>query len=154
MNKKEFLDTLGRRLAQQLSQEKIAEHIRYYDAYLTEKVQQGMTEQEAVAQLGDPLLIARTIMDTSGDDMGEKTVYEEGYIGKYQKNSQEENLREHHRGIDGRLQTRLGCLVAVIVIILILTLILKLVGSVLSFILPVLIPVLVIGLILEYFRKK
>lgn len=154
MNKKEFLDILGRRLAQQLPQEKIAEHIRYYDEYLTEKVQQGMTEQEAIAQLGDPLLIARTIMDTSGDEMGKKTVYEEGYTGNYQKGPREENLKEHHRRTDGKLQTRLGCLVAVIVVILLLTLILKLVGSVLSFVLPVLIPVLIIGMVLEYFRKR
>lgn len=154
MNKKEFLDILGRRLAQQLPQEKIAEYIRYYDEYLTEKVQQGMTEQEAIAQLGDPLLIARTIMDTSGDEMGKKTVYEEGYTGNYQKSPREEKLKEHHRGTDGKLQTRLGCLVAVIVVILLLTLILKLVGSVLSFVLPVLIPVLIIGMVLEYFRKR
>lgn len=154
MNKKEFLDILGRRLAQQLPQEKIAENIRYYDEYLTEKVQQGMTEQEAIDQLGDPLLIARTIMDTSSDEMGKKTVYEEGYTGNYQENPREENLKEHHRGTDGKLQTRLGCLVAVIVVILLLTLILKLVGSVLSFVLPVLIPVLIIGMVLEYFRKR
>lgn len=154
MNKKEFLDILGRRLAQQLSQEKIAENIRYYDEYLTEKVQQGMTEQEAIDQLGDPLLIARTIMDTSSDEMGKKTVYEEGYMGNYQESPREDNLKEYHRGTDGKLQTRLGCLVAVIVVILLLTLILKLVGSVLSFVLPVLIPVLIIGMVLEYFRKR
>lgn len=154
MNKKEFLDILGRRLAQQLPQEKIAENIRYYDEYLTEKVQQGMTEQEAIDQLGDPLLIARTIMDTSSDEMGKKTVYEEGYTGNYQESPREENLKEHHRGTDGKLQTWLGCLVAVIVVILLLTLILKLVGSVLSFVLPVLIPVLIIGMVLEYFRKR
>ena len=90
MNKKEFLDALGKRLSQQLSQEKVAEHIQYYDRYLTEKMMQGMTEEEAVAQLGNPLLIARTIMDTAVEEEEPKVVYEENASGGYQRSSREE----------------------------------------------------------------
>lgn len=153
MNKKEFLDALGKRLSQQLSQEKVAEHLQYYDRYLTEKMMQGMTEEEAVAQLGNPLLIARTIMDTAVEEEEPKVVYEENASGGYQRSSREEAGQQrpvHH----GKISYQAGCLISAIVVILVLTLILKLVGSVLSLILPVAIPVLVVLMVIEYFKKR
>lgn len=154
MNKREFLDTLGKRLAQQLSRDKVEEHVRYYDQYLTEKIQQGMTEEEAVAALGDPLLIARTIMDTSGKESASETVYEEKARGGYGRSSVE-NFNDQEKEFQ-RLQNkgRIGCFVAALVIVVVLILVLRLVGSVLSLILPILIPILVILMVVEYFKKR
>lgn len=153
MNKREFLDTLGKRLSQQLSQEKVAEHTQYYDRYLTEKVMQGMTEEEAVAQLGNPLLIARTIMDTAVEEEEPKIVYEEDASGGYQRSTGEE-AGQRHPVHHTKMSYQAGCLIVAIIAILVLTLILKLVGSVLSLILPVAIPVLVVIMVIEYFKKR
>lgn len=154
MTKNEFLDILGRRLAQTFPQEKVAEHIRYYDEYLTGKTARGMAEEEAVEQLGDPLLIARTLMDTSEDYGNRNVIYEEapeadsGWSVETEKDRSEK--KEHQLSIRGRG----GCLLAAIICIVVLLLVLWLVGSVLSILLPVLIPVLVIVMVISYFKQR
>lgn len=143
MTKKEFLDTLAGRLAQTLPQEKVAEHIRYYDEYLTGKIVQGFSEEEAVQQLGDPLLIARTIVDTSEEFGNRDVIYEE--TPEKHEDSQIHQISLHNRA---------GCLLTAIICIVVLVVVLWLVGSVLSIVLPVLIPLLVIGMVISYFKQR
>lgn len=153
MSKEEFLSTLGKRLAQTLPQDRVAENVRYYDRYIEEQKASGKTEQQVLEELGDPLLIARTIMDTSPEgDNGQ--IYEEPESYQRSYGEPEENRRTprglHTIHVDGRV----GCLIAAIVFVLIAALILWLVGSVLSLILPVLIPVLLVGYLLSLFHKR
>lgn len=154
MTKKEFLDILAGRLAQTLPQEKVEEHIRYYDEYLTGKIVHGVSEEDAVQQLGDPLLIARTIMDTSEESGNRRVIYEETprKAGGWSVNDEEEERKGqthqislHHKG---------GCLLTAIIGIVVLAVVLWLVGSVLSMVLPVLIPLLVIGMVISYFKQR
>lgn len=73
MYRAEFLDILKKQLAGQMHQGKIEAHLRYYEDYIQSKVRTGMEEEEVIAGLGDPRLIAKTLLDT--DTGGE--VYEE-----------------------------------------------------------------------------
>lgn len=154
MNKSEFLLALQRRLAEELPRDTVEEHVRYYDSYITERVSQGMDEGEVIAQLGDPLLIAKTIMDTSGNDAsgsGRQVILEE------QDETQGPDYGEDWaaRGPQVRqfqIQSRLGCLLTAIILVVVVALILWLVGSVVSFLLPVLIPVIVVLMILGYLK--
>ncbi|HIS25752.1 MAG TPA: DUF1700 domain-containing protein [Candidatus Pullilachnospira intestinigallinarum] len=153
MSKEEFLNTLGRRLAQTLSQDQVAEHIRYYDRYIEEQKASGKTERQVLEELGDPLLIARTIMDTSPEGDGGQ-IYQNPESFQESRREEEENRetarRMHTFSVDGRV----GCLIAAIVFLLIAAFILWLVGSVLSLILPVLIPVLLVGYLLSLFYNR
>ena len=65
MSRTEFLHALQGRLAETLPREKVEENVRYYDSYIIEEMRKGKTEEEVIKELGDPLLIAKTIMDTS-----------------------------------------------------------------------------------------
>lgn len=61
MVKKEFLDILRESLAGNVPVSEIEENIRYYKDY----IENGAgSEEEALGQLGDPHLIARTIIDS------------------------------------------------------------------------------------------
>ena len=64
MDKKEFLDILRSQLSGQMSEQQIAAHIQYYSSYIEERTAAGNSESEVLRELGDPRLIARTLLDT------------------------------------------------------------------------------------------
>ena len=76
MNRTEFLDALRSQLAGQMQEGKSAAHVRYYEDYIQSQVRGGRPESEVLEELGDPRLIAKTLIDT---DDG-KEVYDE-YAG-------------------------------------------------------------------------
>lgn len=156
MNKGEFLYALQGRLAEELPRDAVEEYVRYYDSYITERVSQGMDEREVIGQLGDPLLIAKTIMDTNGiESTGgvRRVIYEEQdetQESGYGENWERQNPSVHHF----QVKTRMGCFLAAIIFVVVIVLVLCLVGSVVSFLLPVLIPAIVVLLVVGYLKEK
>ena len=61
MSRREFLEILRSQLSGQMSQGKAAAHVRYYEDYIQSQVHNGRSEEEVLAELGDPRLIARTM---------------------------------------------------------------------------------------------
>ena len=76
MSRREFLEILRSQLSGQMSQGKAAAHVRYYEDYIQSQVHNGRSEEEVLAELGDPRLIARTLIDT---DDGTEVYDESGY---------------------------------------------------------------------------
>ena len=68
MNRSEFLDKLREALENDLSGPVVRENIEYYDSYIQSEVRNGKTEQEVLDMLGDPWMIARTIIDTDENE--------------------------------------------------------------------------------------
>ena len=66
MSKREFLEVLRETLSEELSQNVVNGHIQYYDQYISDEIRKGASETEVTGRLGDPRLIARTILETSG----------------------------------------------------------------------------------------
>ena len=66
MTKIEFLDTLRKALNGQVPPEIISENLTYYESYISDEMRRGRTETEVLEELGDPRLIARTIIDAAG----------------------------------------------------------------------------------------
>ena len=64
MDRKEFLDILREQLAGNMQEGKAAAHIRYYEDYIQSQVRGGRPESEVLEELGDPRLIAKTLIDT------------------------------------------------------------------------------------------
>ncbi|MBQ6464705.1 MAG: DUF1700 domain-containing protein [Oscillospiraceae bacterium] len=61
MNKAEFLDTLRRALSQ-LPPEELEKQIAYYEELFADMQEDGLSEQEAAAKLGDPTQIAQELL--------------------------------------------------------------------------------------------
>ena len=61
MTKREFLDILRRGL-RQLPPEEVQKRLAYYEELLNDMTEDGMTEQEATAKLGDPAALACEIL--------------------------------------------------------------------------------------------
>ena len=64
MNRQEFLENLRSQLVGQMQEGKAAAHLRYYEDYIQSQVRGGRSEQEVLEELGDPRLIAKTLIDT------------------------------------------------------------------------------------------
>ena len=76
MSRREFLEVLRGQLSGQMTQGRAAAHVRYYEDYIQSQVRNGRSESDVLAELGDPRLIAKTLIDT--DDSA--AVYDEsGY---------------------------------------------------------------------------
>ncbi len=87
MDRQEFLKVLRQTLAGEVSAETVNENLNYYNDYIVTEMRKGRSESEVLQSLGDPRLIAKTIIDTHGtgnsqafyayDEQGTEEVYEE-----------------------------------------------------------------------------
>lgn len=90
MEKQEFLEKLRSALSGRLSSENVADTLRYYEDYINTETRMGREEQEVMASLGDPRLIARTIIETRG-----------GRGGVYSEQIPEEERPRQYRPVPG-----------------------------------------------------
>ena len=66
MTKREFLDTLRMQLEGELSPSQIEGHLHYYDEYISEATAAGRRESDVLDELGSPVFIAKTLLETGG----------------------------------------------------------------------------------------
>ena len=71
MSRKEFLDILKIQLTGQIPEGRAAAHLRYYEDYMQSQIRKGRSEQEVLEELGDPHLIAKTLIDTNSSAGGD-----------------------------------------------------------------------------------
>ena len=67
MDRNEFVSKLRAALTGEVSPAVVEDNVRYYQAYISQEIASGKSEKEVLDSLGDPRLIARTIVDTQGD---------------------------------------------------------------------------------------
>lgn len=146
MYRAEFLDILKTQLSGQMHEGKIGAHLRYYEDYIQSKVRAGTPEEEVIAQLGDPRLIAKTLLDTdTGEEVYEESrSYSESGAGNY--GNQEEKTWK--KKLD--LSTWYGKLIVIAAAAVVIFLLI----SVLAAVLPFLIVLAVILYLISRWRKR
>lgn len=78
MNKVEFLEKLRETLSGQVPVSVVHENLKYYDAYIKGEVKSGKRESVVISEIGDPRLIAKSIIDaTPGAEYGGHEPYTE-----------------------------------------------------------------------------
>ncbi|MBR3601254.1 MAG: DUF1700 domain-containing protein [Lachnospiraceae bacterium] len=79
MTKQEFLDGLRRSLVSGLETSEVNEHINYYSQYIDSQIRTGIPEEEVMASLGEPRLIAKTLLGMEDvETVTEEYVEDEG----------------------------------------------------------------------------
>ena len=74
MNRQDFIKNFRMALSGQVPAYVIEENVRYYEEYIDVQVRQGKTEKEVLDSLGDPRLLAKTVITmhkTSGSSQSE-----------------------------------------------------------------------------------
>ena len=67
MTKEEFLEQLEDALVGEVPNSVIYDNKNYYERYIFSEIKMGRSEADILEELGNPRLIARTIIDTQGD---------------------------------------------------------------------------------------
>ena len=101
MTRQEFISTLGAKLSEEFSTAEVLSQIQYYQGYIDGEMRKGemrkgKTEEEILDELGDPMLIAKTILESPREDSSygyvrsQQDAYDEGaYQGEYQKSAED-----------------------------------------------------------------
>lgn len=110
MSKQEFLDGLRRSLVGGLETREINEHINYYSDYIDSQIRRGVAEEEVMASLGEPRLIAKTLLGMDGDQKITEEYVEDD--GVQQSGYRYFNLNGKTLKIPGWLFTILVCVVS------------------------------------------
>ena len=160
MDRNEFVSILRSTLTGEVPASVVEENVRYYDSYISQEIAGGKSEQEVLEALGEPRLIARTIIDTQGQQSG----YSKAYTSAYDTEDADREKGFHAElneegGVDIKYKsfnfnTWYGRLLVTIVVVLVLVLVITVVGGILSWILPVLVPVLLILWLLRFFSGR
>ena len=132
MDKNEFLDILRSQLSGQMPEGQINTHIQYYRNYIEERMQSGNSESEVMRELGDPRLIARTLL-------GANAPYSDAGSAHGQK-SGSERVKQKSFKLD--FSTWYGKLLAILIAAIVLVILFVLLG--------ILIPIMVIAGIIIY----
>ncbi len=144
MTRQEFIERLRLALNNRIPAGAVEETVRYYEGYIENRMREGLTEEAVLGELGDPRLIARTIIDTNGGSAG--TGYSDpvesadyaGYNGT-------ENAPSYK-------VSKLPSWLVWLIIILVVVLIVGAVLSVLSFLAPIILPIILVLFLVKLFR--
>lgn len=159
MTKKEFLNTLYEQLSDQMPEAKASAHTQYYHDYIQDAIKRGQKEKQVLDSLGDPRLIAKTLIDTDAEpsvfsgsgtsDYSGQDLYHTENTG-YGNQSDSEYGQPKHRHYHLDLSTWYGKLIVIVAA----TAVLALLFMVLSFLLPVILVVGVVLFLVSQFRKR
>lgn len=149
MDRREFIDKLQHALAGGLDSRMVAENIRYYEDYIDSEMRKGRSEADVMGQLGDPRLLAKSIIEANkraGTSYGSNREYDEEMPAATGEGGQDRN------SADGRVVMLPGWLVLLIITVAVFVII-GVVTSLLAYFAPVIIAVLIILLVIKIFQK-
>jgi len=153
MTKSEFLDKLRAALGNDLSGAIIQENVNYYSSYISEEVSKGKTEAEVIEELGDPWVLAQTVIDSVEGKNSADVGYEEnnGYSSRQTTyTGQQENTGQIYRN-GGAWWKRLLFILGIIGVIMVVA---GVISGLISLLLPVIIPITVIMIVVRMFRRR
>ena len=176
MTRQEFLDGLTASLSVSGSDKLIEENRVFYNEYIDTEVAKGRTEGEVIAELGEPRLIANSILQAEGyKDIfaegtktytaydtpdGDPTTFAQGreYKGKSfeeQKKEEESRVRKEEtlNKVGGTAKNTFRIIMIVIVVLGILALILFAGIGLLRIFWPVILVIIIVSLIFRIFRR-
>lgn len=150
MNRNEFLKKLSEALENDLSAPEVRENLEYYDSYIRSEIKNGKSEQEVLDMLGDPWMIARTIVDSAENERNYYSTSSKTYVSgtePYAEQKEEQDIKHpilHLMGIDTWWKRLLFFAGVIIVLAIIVAVVTGLIAAILPFAIPLLILILVL----------
>ena len=149
MNKEDFLAQLKLALGGNIDGALVQENLDYYAHYIMEEVQKGKSEREVMETLGDPWILARTIIDAY-DGTNRETVYEAGGdTSSYGNGGGREGGTRDGIADFLRMDTWWKKLLAVLVVVMVVMLVVSIITGLVRLLLPLFIPLLAIALLVR-----
>lgn len=155
MARSEFLAKLKEALENDLNGRIVQENIEYYNSYIMDEVSKGKSEETVIAELGDPWIIARSIIEMAegternGDG---HSPYEEQRRPKSSGQTYEQNYkgqsngpRVHMLGLD----TWWKKLLLILGIAGVLLIVIAVIGGIVSLLMPVILPLVLVMFVIR-----
>lgn len=183
MTKQDFLASLRSHLNGRIDAYEVESNVDYYSTYIEGELAKGRSEEDIMDELGQPALIARTLIDSvkrrEGEDDGDDYEYERDYTERTGSRSSDtkdetsdmgsesnrytgtyytERNMERKTGSGRPLWLILAIIGAVLLLLLILfvaasVFIFRLGWAILKYIWPVVLIIIIIGIILRINRR-
>ena len=151
MTRSEFLNKLKEALANDLSGPVIQENVNYYSGYIADEVRKGRSEEEVVAELGDPWAIARTIIESL--EIQGNTQEDYGYEPKKQNYDQRQQSGTGQVHIFG-LDTWWKKLLLVLGLVGVFMLVIAVIGGIFSLLAPILVPLILMIIVFRIIGSR
>lgn len=98
----------------------VEDNIRYYEEYIEIQLRQGKSEEDVLAGLGDPRLLAKTIIEANKYAEGSETYGEDGY-GEIPAGDGGKSFKQWYRERPHWLHTLMSVLMAAFVLFVVFT---------------------------------
>ena len=138
MNKETYIDALERKLWDRLDPDQLRDIISYKD-YFAMEAAKGISEEETIRKLGDPALLAKSILAAEGSKGGSA------------ESEIEQGIQKQGREFRGG---KLLVLLVIVAVLIVLCAIIGLIFSVVSALLPFLFVLAFVFLIFSFFKNK
>lgn len=156
MNKQEFLNSLRAALGNELGTAATEENVKYYEEYINSEIRMGKSEKEVLALLGNPKLIARSIVDAESSRTGASGNY--GQSGNYHSDRNysdgyANNGRENNR----KSAVKVHNMPLWLIVLLIVVIICVIFGAIVMFVwwlAPVIVVIWLLGFVIKMLRGK
>lgn len=153
MTKMEFLNKLQEALSNDLNPMIVQENINYYQQYIEDEIRKGRSEEEVIAELGDPWALAKTIADSEEIKRKKNNTYENyNYSETYTSSSSEKPQQE--KGNWNRLGNGIKIFIIFLLAIVVIVAIVSLIAGIFSALLPVMVPILLVVIVVRLFAGR
>lgn len=149
MNKQEFINSLRLALSGKVSAGLVEENVAYYEEYINTQIRMGSNEASVLSSLGDPRLIAKSIITANHGEDGQ------GYASADTEEQQYHNNTNYYTEIRKSNYPKVVSApgwVWLLVGFLIILLVISILFSVVSALLPIVLPILVVVFFIKLFR--
>ena len=155
MNKEEFLEKMKNALEGQVTDIILSDNIDYYRNYINSEISSGKSELEVLNMLGDPRLLAKTVIELQGIDNSENNMKSENNNYNYENNDgyNNDHKQEDDSFSKGAYYSKnhsflgiKGCLVSIIVLFIVLTILWLVLSTAIYFAIPICIILVIVGL--------
>ena len=152
MNKEDFLKKMKYALDGQVSDLIISDNIDYYRNYINSEMSDGKSEIEVLDMLGDPRLLAKTVIEMQGTDNNENNMKSENY--RYNEDNQDDYNQDDYNqeennfskgAVNSKKHSSFGikgCLILILVLFIVFTIFRFLLSIAIYFAIPICIIIL------------
>lgn len=120
MNRYEFISTLRTALTGKVPGTTVEDNVQYYEEYIEIQLRQGKDEEAVLEALGDPRLLAKTIIEANKYAEGTDTYGGDDY-GEIPAGGSGKNFRQWYRERPQWLHTIMNILIAALVLFVVFT---------------------------------
>ena len=124
MTRDEFLKELRIALQGRIPQSQVNEHLKYYENYIMEESRKGRTEEEVIADIGSPRLVAKTLTDLYGEEE-----YQTMDSGRTEKRKGAHRIKFPFHSWYGRILTGIAAILVLLLLVKIGILLLPIIAS-------------------------